>query len=444
MLRSNPMLCCGGLPLKIALAVMITAGLYSSLACAQNSASGLMGAFSNMMNQAIQQQQLQQRYQQQQLYYQQQQQQQYLQQQQQQYQQQQQRGAAKEYEERREKARERAAARKREKDAALAAAREKERQDDEAKAKAAQEAQAKVEEEARRQAEEEKEKQQAALQKIRNQQILTLVGMSALGSGKEDITVLLAAHDTGRVVRNLEGDPVFVRAATVCFPFGALSVDTSTDGGRFTLDTLEKVKKKGGGGIIPVDCTPENFGQADLIVFSRNQLEEPELPPPAMKPVVDAIAQGAFIKFGIYAHATYIDEVEKRRQELEDQDQKRVAERKQFKEELMKRDENDISAIYVKVPALSICVNDASNGRLAQLLKGAKSPFSDLIAGETGQEQWRYTAGPDAIFLALKAHDCLAAIATTKVLRKVMQGLERDGILYDADGGSLRAAALTQ
>jgi hypothetical protein len=93
----------------------------------------------------------------------------------------------------------------------------------------------------------------------------------------QDIIVMIAAHDTQRVVRDLSGSPQFVRPAQGCFPFKFMKPDPSTPQGRFLSEVLEGVRKKGGGTVTMNSCTAKNFGQYDLLVFSPDQMDPAEI-----------------------------------------------------------------------------------------------------------------------------------------------------------------------
>jgi hypothetical protein len=413
-----------------------------TIAYGQGNAGAVFGAFGNIMNQAIQQQQQQQ---QQQLYYQQQQQQQQRLQQQQldlQRQHEMDRQYQIQREQAQEKARERAAAQKeradaqrRQRDAVAEAAREKARTAAETKAKMDREAQAAAAAEQRQLAE-------AEARRVRGELLATLVVSDILGPATEDITVLIAARDTPRVIRNLSGDPMFVKSPAICFPFGPPSMDTSTQDGRFLLATISQITKKGGGKVvIPGDCTSGSFGPFDLLLFSRKEIESTDQPPDRIRPVLLAIREGAFVKFGIYLHADFLAESETRRQQIEDDEQRRTRERTRAKEQFQTRDDDVISVIYLKSPAPAVCLTAPTESGLAALLASEDSPYLDVVDKMSTTKD---TSTAPAIFLALKTRDCLAAAGPTKILREVVAGLDRDGILFDYHAKSIPISQMSK
>jgi len=273
-----------------------------------------------------------------------------------------------------------------------------------------------------------------AKRKAANDAMFALAQLGVLGENSDDITALIAAHDTAHVIRNLSGDPSFTKPATLCFPFQKPEQsDASSSDGRFFLNVLEKIKKKGGNGLIPVPCDTTNFGQFDILVFVRGQLENTS--GEQIQKIADAVADGAFVKFGdVYKKTAFLDESEGRKQKIETDDRQRAQERSKSKEEFEKRDASAVSAIYIASPASAICIAGPVDGRLASKVKAADSPFADLVGNPT---TFRETATAETIFLAIKQKECLAAVAATQVLRDVIKGLDRDGIQFDYHSGSL-------
>jgi hypothetical protein len=68
------------------------------------------------------------------------------------------------------------------------------------------------------------------------------------------------------------------------------------------------------------------------------------------------------------------------------------------------------------------------------MLKRSDSPFASLV-NATGAILVVPT--PDAIFIALKKHSCVAAIAPAGALKDVVAALTRDSIMVEIDGGGL-------
>jgi len=213
----------------VGVAGTLAAVLLTDTAHAQN----LPNAFGNILNGVIQQQQLQQQQLQQQQLQQQRQQQQYQQQLQQQQLQQQ-------YQQQQEDARQRAIEQQRQQSAAASAAR------------------------------------QGAIQQLRD----ALSAIGALGASPKDLTVLIVAHDSPRVTRNLAGDASFARPAVACYPFGRASDsskanDPNLPDAAFLSDAVERIKAKGGGNLLFNDCGRGGFGNVDILVFTIQQLDAP-------------------------------------------------------------------------------------------------------------------------------------------------------------------------
>jgi hypothetical protein len=257
-----------------------------------------------------------------------------------------------------------------------------------------------------------------------------------LSSINDDVTVVIAAHDTPRVIRNLSGAPIFTKAATVCFPFGRYSsaIDTSTSNGRFLLDVLEQVKKRGGGRVEMGDCDATNFAQFDLLAFTGAQLDDPDLTPGLVKRVVEAVHEGTFVIFGRYAKSDFLDASKGRGATIANDAEKQAQQREKWKDDFEKRDADAVSAIYLKKPASTICVAGPVDGRLVSRIKATDSPFADLLGSPPGFQE---ESTAEAIFIAIKERQCEVAVASTKVLREVIKGLNRDEIFFDDHGGSL-------
>ncbi|HVH82021.1 MAG TPA: hypothetical protein VM782_21665, partial [Stellaceae bacterium] len=178
------------------------------------------------------------------------------------------------------------------------------------------------------------------------------------------------------------------------------------------------------------------FAQFDLLVFTPAEIDGRTVTAEQVQRVADAVHEGAFVKFGpgIYPKSDFIDEQGERRQKIGEDDQRRAQDRAKAKEDFQKRDGDAVSAIYLKTPASAVCFAGETEGRLARRVKAADSPFADMFGD---QAQYREALTAESIFLAIKQNQCLAAVAPTKVLRDVIKGLDRDGILFDYHGGTL-------
>jgi hypothetical protein len=387
------------------------------------------GVIGGMMNQAIQQQQQQQFYQrqqQQQQYYQQQQQQNYLQQQQN-YQQTLQLRAQQQHQEA-ERQRQRAAGWATRQEQARARAEANNRQHleaaqaaEEAKAKADQEAQVKAAAEVRLQAEafeERKEEIQALKRK--------------LDVGKDDITVFIVSHDTKRVVRNLAGDPQFVSPADGCYPFKYINENPSTSGGRFLSDTLEKIKKKGGGSLKMDKCTAKTFGDYDLLVFTPEQLDletNPTIKPDDVRSILDAVNERHFTQFSIYTKASYEAELQQRSEAIAEDEKLRAANKWKIEAEFKKINDDTIAAIYLKAPASRVCLGGPSRSGVKNLLEQTDHKFADLVTKKSALLEM---GDANLIFLSIKKQECFAVVAPKGMLLDVIiPALQRDNVHFD-------------
>jgi len=259
----------------------------------------------------------------------------------------------------------------------------------------------------------------------------------------QDISVVIVSHDTQRVTRNIAGDPQFAGQVEGCYPFGQISTDSSLPEGRFFLDVKEKIEKKGNGRVDISKCAAKNFAQYDLLVFSASQLD-PEVNPnikmedirPVAAAVIQAIKDGTYLKFSDhpYSRATYEAEVQTRKDAIVQDQVKRNADRAEAQNDFDKRDGDDRSALYMKLPPGTTCVlADAPTEQLYQ----PDSPFAEL---GTKQSQFHILGDANAIFLALKRHDCSAVIGTTAMLRDdLIPALKRDGVAFDYDPHFLAA-----
>ena len=254
----------------------------------------------------------------------------------------------------------------------------------------------------------------------------------------QDIIVMVSAHDTPRVVRDLSGTPQFFRPAQGCFPFKFMNPDLSTPQGRFLSEVLEEVQKKGSGKVIMSPCTAKNFGQYDLLVFSPDQMdpaENPAIRAEYIQPIVDAVKQGSFIQYGKYAKAEFEADAQARADVIVKDEERRLRGKAEAKREFDARDGADISAIYLKSPATNICVGGGPINPLPALLANRRVPvFADLLATST---KVLPPADANPIFMSVKQHDCDAVIGTTAMLRDVIPALLRDNVIFDYHAGSV-------
>jgi hypothetical protein len=263
--------------------------------------------------------------------------------------------------------------------------------------------------------------------------------------GPQDITVLIVAHDSQDITRNLAGDPQFAKSASVCFPFKQMDTDLSTPEGRFLSYVEEKIKRKGNGGLMPNQCNDKNFGQFDILIFSLEQLNveyNTAIKPNIAKGVLAAYNDGAFKKFDeIYRRSDFEAENQKRLDAIAADEQRRAQEKQKAEDDFKARDGDAISAIFLKTSGGAACIGGGSDSHMPDLVKRSDSPFVDLIAKAAGTHQ---ISDANALFIALKKHDCFAAIGPTKDLRELAAALNRDNVGFDYDPGEIAATRVDE
>jgi hypothetical protein len=271
----------------------------------------------------------------------------------------------------------------------------------------------------------------AAIEDLRNR-------LKQFGSG-QDIIVLIAAHDTQHVVRDLSGTPQFIRPAQGCFPFKFMDQDKSTPEGRYLKEVIEGAEKKGNGKVKMTPCTSKNFGQYDLLVFSPDQLEprqNPTIRVENIKPIVDAVDQGSFMQYGdVYTKTDFEADAQARADVIAKDEERRLRGKAQARREFRDRSDADILAIYLKSPATDICVLGVPTDRLVTLLTDRRVPgFDDLLATST---KVLPSADANQVFMSLKQHDCDAVIGTKAMLMGLFVPLNRDNVIFDYHPGSV-------
>jgi hypothetical protein len=381
--------------------------------------AGVFGGFLGIMGQMSRQAQQQQ------------QQQQLLQQQQQQYQQQQQQSQQQQLQQQQaDIARQRAAAeaqeRARQQRQAEAEAQARQKQID---AKAAADAKAKVEV---------REKQnRAAATKLRADPAFQAI----LGRDPRDVTVLVVGQDTANVVRGLKGEPVFQQGATVCLPFGSILANAGSVEARFLAHVTQRIEQKGGlsgSSVVYTACDPNHLADYDLILFSPGQMNDATVE--ILSPLLDLIRKRQFVPFATYTIADYQDEEAAQLAAAQAEAARRAAEKQAALASFQTRDDNIMSAMHITAPAPVVCVMRSPDAEgLRYLLKRTDSPFAAAI---TPTSAVREVPSADAMFIALKRQDCLAAVAPAGVLKAVIAGLVRDGVKAEIDGGEIAADRL--
>jgi hypothetical protein len=280
----------------------------------------------------------------------------------------------------------------------------------------------------------EERKRKEAANKLRSDPVL----VGVLGPDKRTVTVLVVGQDTSNVVRNLKGEPVFQKLVSACLPFGAISADPNTIEWRF-LDGLQgQIAVKGGAPISMTLCTPAELRRYDLLIFTSAQVADAALE--VLSPVVDALRKHQLILFGKYSIADFEAQEKAKLASAEAEEQRKEAKREEAVKTFGTRDATIVSAIYLQSPAPSICLIASSDTEgLRYLLQRPDSPFVDLA----GKSTFREFPSADAVFIALKKRECVAAIAPAGALRAVVSALTRDGLQIDIHGGTVEVDKLT-
>jgi hypothetical protein len=123
---------------------------------------------------------------------------------------------------------------------------------------------------------------------------------------------------------------------------------------------------------------------------------------------VDALRKGELVLFGKYSIEAFESEEKAKVATAEGEEERRKAEREAAVKSFGTRDATITSAIYLQSPAPTVCLiasNDPEG--LRYLLQRSDSPFADLA----GHSAFREYPSADAVFIALKKHECVAAIA---------------------------------
>lgn len=257
----------------------------------------------------------------------------------------------------------------------------------------------------------------------------------------DDIIVLIAAHDTPRVIRDLSGIPQFVHPAEGCFPFKFMKSDPSTPMGRFLVSVMDGVKKRGGRNVSMAPCTAKNFGQFDILVFTPDQMDpatNPDIRADQIGPIIEAVKGGAYTQYGDrFTKADFEAEAQARADTIAHDDEVRGRAQAEAMHAFKGRlDATELAAISMKSPATNICV--VGTAETAAMLTAHKmSVFADLFSATTTVLA-PLEAGP--VFMAVKQHDCDAIVGSTADLRKVIPALERDNIVFDYHAGSVTTA----
>lgn len=321
--------------------------------------------------------------------------------------------------------------------AAAAEEKVKQRQQAEADARAKQhQAELKAQAAAKARADAEERKSRDLAKKLRADPALVAV----LGSDPRDITALVVGKDTQVVIRNLKGEPAFQSAPMACFPFGGLTTQPGSAEMRFLSGVMADIAQKGGlpgASITPRVCDPSDISRYDLVIFSSDQVATGSSE--VLSALVGALGSRQLVAFGTFTVANFDASEKAKAEAAHAEEARKAAERQAARYNFQSRDPAVISAIHLESPATVVCLMTSDNEGLRYMLKRNDSPFSNLVNGNSAI---RDVPTADAIFIALKKRDCVAAIAPAGALKDVVAALTRDGIAVEIDAGILEGERL--
>jgi hypothetical protein len=260
--------------------------------------------------------------------------------------------------------------------------------------------------------------------------------VAVLGADPRDVAVLIVGKDTPNVIRNLNGNPAFQVAPIACLPLGGMAAQPDSLEMRFLATVTASIEQKGGfsaNSLLATVCDPADLGNYDLVIFTPTQVANGSLE--VLTPLVEAIRSRQFVAFGSFTYAGFENAETAKITEARAVESRHAAERQEARANFQSRDPAIFSAIHFDYPAPVVCllVSPDVDG-LRYLIKRNDSPFGGLL---NKASVVREVATPDALFISMKKHDCLAAIAPAGVLKVVMTALTRDNIIADIDGCSL-------
>ena len=314
--------------------------------------------------------------------------------------------------------------------AAAAAEKVKQRQQAEADALAKQhQADLKAQADVRAKANADERKNQAAAKKLRADPALVAV----LGSNPRDITALIVGKDTQGVIRDLKGKPVFQTPPIACFPFGGLTTEPGSPEMRFLAEVMADIVQQGGlpgASITPRVCDPPDLGRYDLVIFSAGQVARG--PTDGLSVLVNALGSQRLVGFGTFAVADFDARQNARVAAAQAEAARKAAERQAAIDSFRTRDPAVVSAIYLQSRATVVCLMATDAEGVRYVLKRSDSPFAGLVNANSAI---RAVPTADAMFIALKKHDCAAAIGPAGALQDVVAALTRDGIAVEIESG---------
>jgi len=323
--------------------------------------------------------------------------------------------------------------------AADAADRVKHRQQADADAKAKQQqATLKAQVAAKAKADADDRARQGATTKLRTDPVL----LSVLGADPRDVTALVVGKDTANVIRNMEGHPVFQSAPTACLPFGSLASQSDSPEWRFLASVTHTIVQKGGlvanePSLMATVCVANEFGRYDLVLFSGAQVANGTLE--VLSPLVDTLRQRQFVSLGTFTVADFLAGEAAKAAAAKAEAAKQAAERDEARAGFQTRDATTISGIHLESPAAVVCLMASDADGVRYILKRSDSPFANLV---TATSVIRAASSADAIFIALKKRDCVAAIGPAGALRDVVTALVRDEVQVSVDSGLVDPARL--
>jgi hypothetical protein len=159
-----------------------------------------------------------------------------------------------------------------------------------------------------------------------------------------------------------------------------------------------------------------------------------------LAPLVDLIRKRQTVLFATYTFAEFQSEAAAKLAAARAEEARKSAARQALLASFQTRDPSIISAFHIASPAPVVCILSSPDADgLRYLLKRRASPFAAVI---TPTSVVRDFPTADAIFIALKRRDCVAAVAPAGTLKEVMAGLVRDGIETEVDDGEIGADLL--
>ena len=265
--------------------------------------------------------------------------------------------------------------------------------------------------------------------------------VAALGANPRDITALIVGKDTQAVIRNLKGDPAFQLAPMACFPFGGLTTQPGSPEMRFLSGVMADIAQKGGlpgASIIPRVCDLSDIGRYDLVIFSSDQVATGSSE--ILSTLVAALGSRQLVAFGTFPVANFDAGENAKVAAAHAEEARKAAQRQTARSSFQARDPAVISAIHLDSPATVVCLMTSPDAKgVRYLLKRSNSPFAGLVNGNSAILE---VPTADAVFIALKKRDCVAAVAPAGALKDVVAALTRDNVMTEVDGGTLDSGTL--